>query len=164
MKILNIILLFLFVSSGIIENDCVDKVKIGMKISEFLNTKHDTYNIKKETISLEGDDFPIFNVYDNSELIYAVEPDESENKVWRIWLYGKKFKTEAGIGIGNTLGDLKKKYTITDMSTAEGSVFILVKEIEVGFELDGSKIPRDWWNEIKFEDLKNDLPISLIII
>jgi len=164
MKTLTIIILFLLINSEIIENDCVDNVKIGMEISDFLESKNLIYNVKEETISLEGDDYPIFNVYDNSELIYAVEPDESENKVWRIWLYGKKFKTERGIGIGNTLGDLKNKYTIEDMTSAEGSVFILVKEIEVGFELDGSKIPKEWWDEIKFEELKNDLPISLIII
>ena len=97
-------------------------------------------------------------------MIYAVEPDEKGEKVWRIWLYGKRFKTELGIGVGNTLADLKNKYTIDDMSTAEGAVFILVKEIEVGFELDGSKISREWWNEMKLEELKNDLPISLIII
>ena len=164
MKILNLIILLLFVNYGFIENDSVDNVKIGMKISDFLKSKNEEYNVKKETINLEGDDYPIFNVYENSELIYAVEPDEKGEKVWRIWLYGQKFKTELGIGVGNTLGDLKNKYTIDDMSTAEGSVFILVKEIEVGFELDGSKIPREWWSEIKFEELENDLPISLILI
>ena len=164
MKILTIITLFLFINSGIIENNCVDNVKIGMDISEFLESKREIYKVKEETINLEGDDYAIFNVYENSELIYAVEPDENGEKVWRIWLYGEKFKTELGIGIGNTLADLKNKYTIDDISTAEGSVFILVKEIEVGFELDGSKIPREWWNEMKLEELKNDLPISLIII
>lgn len=164
MKILNLIILLLFVNYGFIENDSVDNVKIGMKISDFLKSKNEEYNVKKETINLEGDDYPIFNVYENSELIYAVEPDEKGEKVWRIWLYGQKFKTELGIGVGNTLGDLKNKYTIDDISTAEGSVFVLVKEIEVGFELDGSKIPREWWNEIKFEELENDLLISLILI
>ncbi|ULC58639.1 hypothetical protein MBM09_11990 [Flaviramulus sp. BrNp1-15] len=164
MKILTIFTLFLFINSGIIENNCVDNVKIGMDISEFLESKREIYKVKEETINLEGDDYPIFNVYENSELIYAVEPDENGEKVWRIWLYGQKFKTELGIGIGNTLVDLKNKYTIDDISTAEGSLFILVKEIEVGFELDGSKIPREWWNEMKLEELKNDLPISLIII
>lgn len=164
MKILNLIILLLFVNYGFIENDSVDNVKIGMEISDFLESKNTEYNVKKETISLEGDDYDIFNVYENSELIYAVEPDEKGEKVWRIWLYGKRFKTELGIGVGNTLADLKNKYTIDDMSTAEGAVFILVKEIEVGFELDGSKISREWWNEMKLEELKNDLPISLIII
>ncbi|MFD0975393.1 hypothetical protein [Salinimicrobium gaetbulicola] len=164
MKILTIITLFLFINSGIIENNCVDNVKIGMDISDFLESKREIYKVKEETINLEGDDYAIFNVYENSELIYSVEPDENGEKVWRIWLYGQKFKTELGIGIGNTLADLKNKYTIDDISTAEGSVFILVKEIEIGFELDGSKIPREWWNEMKLEELKNDLPISLIII
>lgn len=159
-----LITLFLIINPGFIENDCVDNVKIGMEISDFLKSKKPIYNIKEETISLEGDDYLIFNVYQNSELIYAVEPDEKKEKVWRIWLYGQQFKTELGIGVGNTLGDLKNKYGITDISTAEGSVFIFVNEIEVGFELDDTKIPKEWWNEMKLEELKNDLQISLIII
>ena len=80
MKILTIIALFLFINSGIIENDCVDNVKIGMDISKFLESKREIYKVKEETISLEGDDYAIFNVYENSELIYAVEPDETEKK------------------------------------------------------------------------------------
>ncbi|WP_369994427.1 hypothetical protein [Winogradskyella sp.] len=161
---MNSIIILLLFNYGLIENDCVDKVKIGMEISDFLDSKKSVYNVKEDTISLEGDDYSIYNVYEKSELIYAVEPDEKGEKVWRIWLYGQRFKTELGIGVGNTLADLKNNYTIDDISTAEGSVLILVKEIEVGFELDGSKIPREWWNEMKLEELKNDLPISLIII
>ncbi|WP_299892342.1 hypothetical protein [uncultured Lacinutrix sp.] len=164
MKILNIIILFLFVNSGIIGNDSVDSVKIGMDISKFLESKSGIYEVKEETISLEGDDYSIFNVYENTELIYAVEPEETVKKVWRIWLYSKKFKTDLGIGVGNTLGDLKEKYTVEEISTGEGNVAVIVKEIEVSFLLDTSQIPREWWNEIKMEELENDLPIGLIII
>ena len=164
MRILTIISLFLFINSGIIENDCVDDVKIGMKTSEFLKSKSTVYNVKEETISLEGDDYPIFNVYENSEIIYAVEPDDKGEKVWRIWLYGQKFKTDSGIGVGNTLGDLRNKYTITDISTAEGSIVILVNEIEVGFDLNVSQVDRKWWDEIKLEELNDNILIDLIII
>ena len=135
-----------------------------MDISEFLESKSGIYDVKEETISLEGDDYPIFNVYENSELIYAVEPEETEKKVWRIWLYSKKFKTDLGIGIGNTLGDLKEKYTVSEVITGEGNVSVIVKEIDVSFLLDTSRIPLGWWNEVKMEELENDLPIDLIII
>ena len=164
MKILTIIILFLFINSGFIKNDSVDGVIIGMDIAEFLESKSEIYKVKEETINLEGDDYPIFNVYENSELIYAVEPDEKEKKVWRIWLYEKRFKTDLGVGVGNTLGDLRDKYTLEEMSTAEGSVVISVKEIEVSFLLDTSQISKEWWNEIKIEELENDVLIDLIII
>ena len=164
MKILTIISLFLVLNSGIIENDCVDNVKIGMDISEFLKNKSNIYNVKNETISLEGDENTIYNVYNNSELIYAVEPNETGKKVWRIWLYGKDFKTEFGIGVGNTLGDLKEKYKIQEIITGEGNVAVIVKEIKVSFLLNTSEIPKDWWDEMKMDELKNDLSIELIII
>ena len=164
MKLLKLILVTLLINSGLIENDCVDNVKIGMEISDFLKSKNKVYNIKEEIISLEGDDYPIYNVYNNSELIYAVEPDVKGEKVWRIWLYEPKFKTKLGIGVGNTLRELKNKYTVDTITTAEGRVFVLVKEIDISFELDGSKIPREWWDEINLEELNMDIPISLIII
>ena len=147
---------------GVIENDCIDGIKIGMDISTFLN-KGD-YNIIQESISLEGDEYPIFNVYENSELLYAVEPDESLNKIWRIWVYGKKFKTELGIGVGDTVGDLKKKYTVKEVLTGEGNVALLVNEIQVSFLIDVSQVSSEWWNKMKLEDLGNDIKIYLIII
>lgn len=164
MKIASIFILFLLASSQIIKNDSVDDVTLGMEISEFLKTKSPVYEIKEETISLEGDDFPIFNVYENSALIYAVEPDEKVEKVWRVWIYGRKFKTDSGIGVGNTLGDLRNNYTITDMSTAEGSIVILVNEIEVAFDLKVSQVDIEWWKEMRLEDLEDNIQIDLIII
>ena len=164
MKTLTIIILFLFASSGLIENDSVDDVNIGMEISEFLESKNTVYKIKKASIKLEGADYPIFDVYDNSELIYKVEPDESEKKVYRIWLYGKKFKTNLGIGVGNTLAELREKYTLTKVSTAEGNVALLVNEIEVSFLLDNSQISKEWWSHRKMEKLDDNISIDSIII
>ncbi|WP_431162768.1 hypothetical protein [Flagellimonas beolgyonensis] len=164
MKFAPILILLLFANSNIIKNDSVDEVKLGMDISDFLNTKSPLYQIKKETLNLEGDDYPIFNVYENSELIYAVEPNENGEKVWRIWLYGQRFKTDSGIGVGNTLGDLRNEYTISDISTAEGSIVVFVNEIEVGFDLRVSQVDIEWWNNMNLEELNDNIKIDLIII
>ena len=164
MKASILIIPFLINLCGAIENDCVDGIKIGMNISTFLNKNRGKYNVIQESISLEGDEYPIFNVYKNSELIYAVEPDENLNKIWRIWVYGKKFKTELGIGVGDTIGDLKNRYTIKEILTGDGNVALLVKEIHVSFLIDVSQVSSEWWNIIDLEDLDNEIKIDSIII
>lgn len=164
MKIFIVIALFLFVNPKVIESDGVDNVKIGMDVSEFLENKSKIYNVKEKKVNFEGDVYLVFNVYENSELIYMVEPDEPDKKVWRIQVYGKKFKTDIGIGVGNTLEDLKEKYTITEISTEEGNLIVFVEGIDVGFSLNTSEIPTEWWDKRNMEDLQNNLKIELIII
>jgi len=164
MKILTILLAFLVIAPKLIEKDGVDDVKRGMAISKFLEAKNKTYTIKKEILTLEGRDYPIYNVYENSEKIYAVEPSPEGDKVDGIWVYGGKFKTKLGIGVGNTLGELRKKYTLVEVAVAEGSVAVFVEEIDISFVLDTSKIKYKWWNERKLEDLKNKIKIELIIV
>ena len=146
MKTLMTILSFLLLISCVNKSDAIDGVKIGMPINEFLEIKKDNRIVKKEIISLEGDDYDIYNIYRNNEILYAVEPQcEEECTVWRIWVYSKEFKTKEGVGIGNKLGDLKKKYTLKDVITGEGSVAILVEEINLSFILDSLEIPDSWW-------------------
>jgi len=167
MKIVNMMLLLLCLNSGMITANSVDDVQIGMDISKFLKDKSEMYEVKEETISQEGYESTIFNVYEDSTLVYAVEPQESEagkNQVWRIWLYSDKFKTELELGVGNTLGDLREKYTVEEILTGEGNVAVRVKEIAVSFLLDTSQIPKEWWYNMDLAELADAILIDLIII
>jgi len=140
--------LLLFLTIGLLPTDTIDSnsidgISIGMPIKDFIETVSNNRIVKKEKINLEGDSYDIYNVYDNGELLYAVEPDcELNCRVWRIWIYSSDYKTKKGLGIGNSLSDLRKNYTITDFVTGEGRVEILVKESELSFLLNASKIPQ----------------------
>ena len=165
MKIFFVLVSILLFTNDIIKTDSIDGVKIGMSIQEFLKLKKENRIVKKEKISLEGDDYDIYNVYKDKKILYGVEPQcEKECNVWRIWVYSKDFKTKENIGIGNKLGDLKKKYTISEFITGEGRVAILVKEINISFLLDSSRIPDSWWSNQSLENLNDELKIVVIII
>jgi hypothetical protein len=43
------------------------------------------------------------------------------------------YRKEFTLSVGNTLGDLRKQYTLTDLITGEGRVAVLVKEIDISF-------------------------------
>jgi len=124
------------------------------------------YSVKKEKMYLEADSFDIFNVYEKGQKIYSVETNlDKPDIIDRIWVYGTKFKTEKGIGVGSILAEIKSKYTVESISTeGEGGLQVKVKEMSVGIIMDNSKLPKDWWEKMDNKELPENLPIEEIII
>jgi len=149
-----------------ITNKSVDGVAIGDKVTDFLSVISKQYTVKKEQMQLEGDSYDIYNVYDKGQKIYSVEPDfDKSDIIDRIWIYGKTFKTDKGIGVGSTLAAIKSTYHIESIGTeGEGGLQILVKEIPVAFIMDNSQLPKDWWEKENKEAIPEDLQVEEIII
>jgi hypothetical protein len=149
-------------SYEIIKSTSLGEIKIGMSIEEFLQLSLNNRTIRKELINLEGDYYDIYNIYEDDQIVYSVEPDEE--KVWRIWIYGKNLKTEKGIGIGNSLGEIRKHYKIKYFSVGEGQVAIILEDFEYSFLLDSRQIRKKWWSEQSLDGLEDEILINLIII
>jgi hypothetical protein len=149
-----------------ITNKSVDGVTIGEKITDFVSVVRQRYTVKKEKMQLEGDSYDIYNVYDKGQKIYSVEPNiDKPDIIDRIWVYGTKFNTEKGIGVGSTLAEIKSKYQVESISTeGEGGLSITVKEISVGIIMDNSKLPENWWDKMDNKEIPEYLPIEEIII
>jgi len=149
-----------------ITNKSVDGVTIGEKITDFISVVRQRYSVKKEKMHLEADSFDIYNVYEKGQKIYSVEPNlDKPDIVDRIWVYGTKFKTEKGIGVGSTLAEIKSKYQVESISTeGEGGLSVTVKEISVGIIMDNSKLPENWWDKMENKKIPENLPIEEIII
>lgn len=71
--------------------------------------------------------------------------DRSENslivelvcdKVWRITVYAKNYKTDKGICVGSTLGDLRKRYRVDSIEVGEVGIFAYVEDLDMSFVLD----------------------------
>lgn len=150
--------------NGTTTNYAHNAIHVGQKINDFIALTQQRYNVKKEKIQLEGDDYDIYNVYENGQKIFAVEPDiDKPDIVWRIWIYSTELKTEKGIGVGSTLADIKTKYQIENIGTEEG-LNITVKDVTVTFLMDNSKLPKDWWNSMDNEKIPENLAIAQMII
>jgi hypothetical protein len=152
--------------TNFITNKSVDGVTIGEKITDFISVVRQRYSVKKEKMYLEADSFDIYNVYEKGQKIYSVEPNlDKPDIVDRIWVYGTKFKTEKGIGVGSTLAEIKSKYHVESISTeGEGGLSVIVKEISVGIIMDNSKLSENWWDKMDNKEIPENLPIKEIII
>jgi hypothetical protein len=71
-------------------------------------------------------------------VVAELVPKESDLVVWRIAVTNPNVRTEKGIGIGSSVGELRSHYTITAVGSGEGRVFVMVNELSASFELDRS--------------------------
>jgi hypothetical protein len=108
---------------------------------------------------LEGMYSPALVVNNNGSrsIIFEIVCD----KVWRIGVFDHKYKTQKGIGIGSTFGDLKKNYTISSIEIGEGSVFAYVNELEMSFCLDYRK---EISGDLRAEQIGNDVRVLKIFV
>lgn len=64
--------------------------------------------------------------------------------LWSISILDPRFRTVNGLGVGSTLGDLKRLYgTNLQVSGAEGCECVFIKEIGLGFALEPSRAYSD---------------------
>jgi hypothetical protein len=66
-------------------------------------------------------------------------------RVGRITVYDVRFKTEKGVGVGSTLGEIRRNYQVDWIGFGEGPLFARVEQIGMSFALDNAKPPREWY-------------------
>ncbi len=124
----------------------VGEIKLGMR-------PKDIYDIfgKKFTrlvdLQLEGMHSPAIELFKteakrgNPEIIF--ELDEDNNTVYRIQVYSSLYRTDKGIGVGSTFGDLRRVYEIKQRNQIiwgeEGFYGAVVSELAMSFGLDIGK-------------------------
>lgn len=138
----------------------------NMDLENALELAKTRYVVEKSSISLEGDDYDVYNIKLDGQLLLRIEPYcESDCKIWRIWVHSDLYKTDKGIGIGSTIEDIQVHYTVDFLQTeGEGSVFIHLNENDIGFEIDHQALTKEWWQAgAKFEDIPKETKITMII-
>lgn len=72
----------------------------------------------------------------------VLQLSDTDNTVCRIEIYSDLFKTEQGIGIGSTYGDLQDNYEFDGVSWGDsGDPLVVVEDARVSFLLE----PGQWW-------------------
>ena len=147
-----------------ITNHSVDGIFIAEKIDNFIIKVKQRYSVKQESLNLEGNDYVVYNVYEEDEKLYSVEPNSYDPSIiYRIRVYDSRFKTKEGIGANSTFADLKSKYEIRRVDTENG-LRIYVEELYIDFVPDESQVQGSWYEKSDYKKLPDNLRIKKIII
>jgi len=125
-------------------------IEIGMTI-DALYTKYARESTNLVDLYLEGTFSPAVEIYlsgkekKNRPSVVAEIGCQNGFVVWRINVYDKRFRTDKGIGVGSTLGDIRKSYKVDWIAFGEGLLFARVEEIGMSFALDIVKVPPKWY-------------------
>lgn len=137
-------------------------VEIGMTI-DALYAKYGRESTKLVDLYLEGSFSPALEVYleggeGDKKGKAALVVEIGWRKDWiarRINVYDKRFKTDKDVGVGSTLGDIRKSYKVDWIKPGEGAFCARVEEIKVSFALDIIEIPHEWY-ETREQDMVPD--------
>lgn len=109
------------VNEFLIAGQRVGYIDVNMTIAQMEAAFPKSYRAVRKRLSHEGEFYNVIKVFDSQQnsLFFVYEKD---NKVWGIQLISSKFKTRSGIGIGNTLGDLRIYYSAPRIWAANQNV------------------------------------------
>jgi hypothetical protein len=134
--------------------DNLGPVKLGMPIED-MEVALKGYVVVPKRI-LHGDTYyDTYKVLDrrNRSLFFI---NEKDGKVWGIQVVSNKFKTDGGLGIGNTLAQFRiyylKNAKLSISATPAGAPFVSVQGMSVRFFLQGKGM--DFNNQVFPDDLK----------
>ncbi len=140
--------------------DNLGPVKLGMPI-ENMKEALKGYVVVPKRILHEDTYYDTYKVLDrrNRSLFFI---NEKDRKVWGIQVVSDKFKTDGGLGIGNTLAQFRiyylKNAKLSISATPAGAPFVSVQGMSIRFFLQGKGM--DFNNQV----FPNDLKISNILL
>lgn len=139
------------------------QLKLGMSIDEVYG-RYGRENTRLLDLYPEGMFNPALAIYLNKgrrgQPALVAEIGWKENwVVSRLFVYDPRFKTKEGIGVGSSLGDLRKLYPVLGPAWMEGEVNATVEELKMSFGIDTKGMPKDWF---KTEDPRLIPPTTTI--
>jgi hypothetical protein len=124
----------IFAQSHLINESKVDSVEIGMEVDE-LYTLYESNQLDLIDMRLEATYSPAYLVKDKGgNNLFFAEIDCST--IWRIKVVSPFFKTDNGIGVGQTVADLKKKYGELEIIKGETDLFLSSEMNKLSFAVD----------------------------
>jgi hypothetical protein len=106
-----------------------------------LYSHYNAESIHLVDLHLEGMFTPALEVYvpEDPGKTPAFVAEIGWNDTWileRITIYDPQFRLTTGIGVGSTLGELKRVYTVEWITWGEGALYARVAELAMSFQLD----------------------------
>ena len=121
-------------------------VKIGVRVDELYSKvgRQNTMLVDKLT---EGYFSPVIELFLGPDTKHpSMEATVGSGfTIANITVFDSAFKTDNGIGVGSTLGDIRRKYKVDWIDFGEGPLFARVEAIGMSFALDYSNPSAEWY-------------------
>jgi hypothetical protein len=125
-------------------------VVIGMTVDE-LHAIHKPSSTKLVANYPEGMFTPMLEIYlgagankTTPSLLIGIDKDR-DWIVDSITVKDARFRTDKGVGIGSTLGAVRKAYAVSWIRFGEGPLCANVQDLNMTFELDVTNPPKEWY-------------------
>ena len=146
-------------------------IEIGMTVDDLL-MRFNRSDIKLVDLNLLGKFTPAIEIYLGGTArrsIASVTAEigwRKEFNVTRITVYDARFRTDRGIGVGSTLGDIKKSYKISRVTSAGSNLVAVVGKLRMDFilKLDLASIPQQFFKTGGLYLLPDNLEVVSIIV
>ena len=150
----------------LLQNQQAGKLIIGMTVDELYDI-YSLYAKKLVNLYIESMFTPAIEIYmqnyKSRKPSIVAEFRGDNHKIWLINVRDKRFKTDKGIGIGSSLGDLKKAYLVDRIDWGERGFFARVNVIKMTFMLD-TTAPPEWYKEKNSKFIPDDAIINSIYL
>ena len=150
-------------------------IEIGMTVDN-LYSRYKRKSTKLVDLYIEGMFSPALEIYLNGKeeetkysLIAEIGWGSSSNTnsgfiVSRIQVYDEVLKTEKGIGVGSSLGELRNHYKVNWIDFGEGGFIARINEIDMSFILFLIDIPEEWHMTRDQEIIPDSVKIRSILV
>lgn len=85
-------------------------------------------------------------------------------RVGRITVYDVRFKTEKGVGVGSTLGEIRRNYQVDWIGFGEGPLVARAEQIGMSFVLDYARPPSEWFKTHNPELIPDSAKVVSILL
>jgi hypothetical protein len=131
-------------------------IEIGMSV-DALYSRYKRKSTKLVDLYIEGMFSPALEIYLNDKeeetkysLVAEIGWGSSSHTnsgfiVSRIQVYDEVFKTEKGIAVGSSLGELRNHYKVNWIEFGEGGLIARINELDMSFVLFLIDIPEEWY-------------------
>ncbi|MGV3642498.1 MAG: hypothetical protein ACO1NZ_18385 [Adhaeribacter sp.] len=125
-------------------------IQIGMEINEL--KKALPGQLQETELHLEGERFKAYQIGKFESGVLVEEKCQPACQVWRIQVRDAAYRTGEGLGVGSTLGEVKKHYPLSFLGPGETEIVAISKEKKFTFLLDVSGLPE---KQVPFLNLRN---------